>query len=296
MNGLLYATHTHTFGAWIPGLTFQGLKREILRDGERDEKKERGRKRREKKGGQKEWREERSRKVLVCAVWRRQQKHILRDPKVTKSGFQPWWQPPLPPPPLAHNSIRKPVSHCPPESAIPTPGLSRCHRGSLQEGHKPNPWHNLGVRLCLGTQKKRPGILASRSSWCLLEWHGEPAGWGRYHRGSTRVYLCISVSHRLFLPLSPAVLLKEGPFSLKSPRRLTSGWGCSVLGSFSFSVFLVSASKKPLPPTPEDNRVSETFSAEWGWAHCCGLLEWHAPTCIFPACPDSSDPLWRQYQ
>lgn len=194
----------------------------------------------------------------------------------------------------SHNSIRKPVSHCPPESAIHTPGLRRCHHRSLQEGHKPNPCPHLGVRLCPGIQKKRPGIVASRSSWCLLEWRSELTGWERHNRGSNRVNLCISVSHRLFLPLPPAVLLREGPFSLKSPRWLTSGWGCSVLGSFSFSIFLISASKKPLPPTPEDNRVSETFSAGREWAHCCGLLDWHTPTCTFPACSDFSDPLWRQ--
>lgn len=191
---------------------------------------------------------------------------MLRGLKVTKSGYQPW----QPPPPTSSSSPQQHQEAS--ESLSPwvshSTGLSRCHRGSLQEGHKPNLWHNLGVRLCLGIQKKRPGILASRSSWCLLEWQSEPAGWGRHNRGSNRVNLCISVSYQLFLSLLPAVLLKEGPFSLKSPPWLTSGWGCSVLGSFSFSVFLVSASKKPLPPTPEDNRVSETFSAGWEWAHC----------------------------
>lgn len=127
-----------TLDPWIPGLTFQGLTREILRDGDRDDKKERRKEDRRN-------REERSREVLVCAVWRRQQKHILRGLKVAKSGFQPCWPPPLSPPPLAHNSIRKPVSHCPPESAIPTPGLSRCHHGSLQEGHSLIPVTTLGL-------------------------------------------------------------------------------------------------------------------------------------------------------
>lgn len=49
-----------------------------------------------------------------------------------------------------------------------------------------------------------------------------------------------------------------GPFSLKSPQPFISSWAHLVSGSSSFSVFLVSASKKPLPPTPEDNRVSKS--------------------------------------
>lgn len=44
----------------------------------------------------------------------------------------------------------------------------------------------------------------------------------------------------------------EGPESSMSPTT----WAWARLLAFTL-VFLISASKKPLPPTPEDNRVSE---------------------------------------
>ena len=84
---------------------------------------------------------------------------------------------------------------------------------------------------------------ASGSLWCLLENEIRNMQAERENPGP--------VSH----PFSCCSLW--GPFSLKSPQPFISSWAHSVSCSFSFSVFLVSASKKPLPPTPEDNRVSE---------------------------------------
>lgn len=80
MNGLLYATHTRTLGPWIPGLTFQGLKREMLRDGERDEKKERGRKRKKREERRTEGMErgEIKKGVGVCCVEEAAKTHTQR--------------------------------------------------------------------------------------------------------------------------------------------------------------------------------------------------------------------------
>lgn len=60
-----------TLDPWIPGLTFQGLTREILRDGDRDDKKERRKEDRRN-------REERSREVLVCCVEEAAKTHTQR--------------------------------------------------------------------------------------------------------------------------------------------------------------------------------------------------------------------------
>ena len=93
---------------------------------------------------------------------------------------------------------------------------------------------------------------ASGSLWCLLENEIRNMQAERENPGP--------VSH----PFSCCSLW--GPFSLKSPQPFISSWAHSVSCSFSFSVFLVSASKKPLPPTPEDNRVSESTRSGLGEA------------------------------
>lgn len=72
MNGLLCATQTPSLDPWIPDLTFQGLTREILRDGERDEKKERRKEDRRNRRG------ELKRGVGVCCVEEAAKTHTQR--------------------------------------------------------------------------------------------------------------------------------------------------------------------------------------------------------------------------
>lgn len=92
--------------------------------------------------------------------------------------------------------------------------------------------------------------MASENSWCLLENEMGNQQVESYSRDSDKADIHCSVSQCLLL--APFLLLKS-PLTAHPPPAGER----SVSGSFSFAVFLISASKKPLPPTPEDNRVSE---------------------------------------
>lgn len=137
-------------------------------------------------------------------------------------------------------------------------------------------------------QRKRPRILASESSWHLLKnkirnQQAERDTTERFWQGRI---LFPGVSPSPSGPFSSAVLLRA-PFLWKAPSLLTSGWGYSV----SFSVFLVLASKKPLPPTPEDNRVSESARSGHRWAHSAeGCFTGVFPLGVFPIFLDFSNP------
>ena len=95
-----------------------------------------------------------------CGVWRWQQEHIFRGVSVTKSGFLPLKKQhrtsPSPTPSSSHNNIRKPVSHGPPESPIPTPEFSWWQVLSWKAPGSNPPVTTLGVGFAQDYSKRGP--------------------------------------------------------------------------------------------------------------------------------------------